>query len=56
MGVVPGVQEYAREWTKHWDEDGVLAEAGMIPMSEEEREQYADAIENLPTLTADMLK
>ena len=34
----------------------VLAEAGMIPMSEEEREQYADAIENLPALTADMLK
>lgn len=56
VGVVPGVQEYAREWTKHWDEDGVLAEAGMIPMSEEEREQYADAIENLPTLTVDMLK
>ena len=56
VGVVPGVQEYAREWTKHWDEDGVLAEAGMIPMSEEEREQYADAIENLTTLTADMLK
>ena len=56
VGVVPGVQEYAREWTKHWDEDGVLAEAGMIPLSEEEREQYADAIENLPTLTADMLK
>ena len=56
VGVVPGVQEYAREWTKHWDEDGALAEAGMIPMSEEEREQYADAIENLPTLTADMLK
>lgn len=56
VGVVPGVKAYAREWTKHWDEDGVLAEAGMIPISAEERAFYADAIENLPTLTADMLK
>ena len=55
VGVVPGVQEYAREWAKHWGPDGILAESGMIPMSDEERETYADAIENLPTLTADML-
>ncbi|QGG79189.1 phosphate ABC transporter substrate-binding protein [Litorivicinus lipolyticus] len=55
VGVVPGIQEYAREWTKHWGEDGILAESGMIPMGEDERAVYADAIENLPTLTADML-
>jgi len=56
VGVVPGVQAYAREWTKHWDEDGILAEAGMIPMSDDERASYAAAIEELPSLTADMLK
>ncbi len=55
VGVVPGVQEYAMEWTKHWGEDGILAEAGMIPMSEEERDQYAEAIKELTPLTADML-
>ncbi|MGB0964893.1 MAG: substrate-binding domain-containing protein [Litorivicinus sp.] len=55
VGVVPGVKKYAMEWTKHWDEDGILAEAGMIPMSEDERAAYAKAIEELTPLTADML-
>ena len=48
--IVPGLREYMLEWTKHWDEDGILADAGMIPMSEEERAQYKDAMINLPKM------
>ena len=51
MDVVPGLAEYMNEWTKHWGEDGVLTDAGMIPMSEAERAKYQDAMVNLPKLT-----
>ena len=56
MGVIPGMAEYMNEWTKHWDEDGILAESGMIPMPSKERASYAAAMKDLPLLTADMLK
>ena len=56
MGVVQSMAEYMAEWTKHWDEDGVLSDAGMIPMPKAERDQYAAAMKDLPKLTADMLK
>jgi phosphate transport system substrate-binding protein len=56
MKVVPGMAEYMKEWTKHWGEDGVLADAGMVPMPEEERAAYEKAMTDLPKLTADMLK
>ena len=56
MGVIPGVADYMNEWTKHWDEDGILAESGMIPMPTAERASYAAAMKDLPLLTADMLK
>ncbi|CAI8336300.1 MAG: Phosphate-binding protein PstS [Alphaproteobacteria bacterium UBA4588] len=56
MDVVPGMKEYMAEWTKHWGNDGVLSDAGMIPMSDEERKSYKAAMKELPKLTADMLK
>ena len=56
VGVVPGIDEYMKTWTKHWDEDGILTDAGMVPMPEEERAAYAKAMTDLPKLTADMLK
>lgn len=56
IGVVPGIDEYMAEWTKHWGEDGVLSDAGMIPMSDDERAKYAATMKDLPKLTADMLK
>ena len=56
IGVVPGIEEFLMEWTKHWGEDGVLSDAGMIPMSDEELEYYMNAIKELPILTADMLE
>jgi len=56
MGVVPGIAEYMTEWTKHWDDDGILADAGMIPMPTAEREEMAARMTALPVLTADALK
>lgn len=51
VNVVPGLDAYMAEWTKHWGEDGILTDAGMIPMSEAERAKYQDAMVNLPKLT-----
>ena len=56
IGVVPGLEEYMAEWTKHWDEDGVLSDAGMIPLPDDERDIFVAAMKELPVLTADMLK
>ena len=56
VGVVPGIHEYMNTWVKNWDEDGILTDAGMVPMPEVERAAYAKAMNELPKLTADMLK
>ena len=56
LDVVKGIQEYMTEWTKHWNEDGLLADYGMIPMPKEERAKYTAAMKDLPVVTADMLK
>lgn len=56
IGVVPGIEEYMATWVKNWNEDGILSDAGMIPMPKEERAKYAKAMKELPPLTADMLK
>lgn len=56
IGVVPGLAEYLKEWTKHWDEDGALTDAGMIPMPTTERMEMAVRMEALPVLTEKDLK
>lgn len=56
VGVVPGIEAYMTEWTKHWDDDGVLADAGMIPMPSAERDEMAARMKNLPVLVAADLK
>ena len=56
IGVVPGIEEYMTEWTKHWDEDSVLSDAGMIPMPQAERDEIAARMKNLPVLVAADLK
>lgn len=56
IGVVPGMDEYMKTWVKHWGEDGILTDAGMVPMPEAERAAYEKAMAELPKLTADMLK
>ena len=42
-GTIPGIREYLTEFTseKAWGPDGYLAERGMIPMPEEEREMFS---------------
>ena len=50
LALVPGLKEYMNEWTKHWGDDGILADAGMIPMPKEERAKYKDAMTNLPKM------
>ena len=51
---IPGIKAYLAEFTseKAWGEDGYLAEKGMIPMPDAERQQFRSAIESLRILTA----
>lgn len=56
VGVVPGVDVYMKEWQKHWGEDGMLADAGMIPLPEAEMEEMIARMVNLPALTQEDLK
>ena len=56
IGVIPGLEEYMKEWTRHWDEDGILADAGMIPMPEEEIKEMINRIETLEKLTVEDLQ
>ena len=56
IGVVPGIKEYMIEWTKHWGDDGALADAGMIALGAEEMAEMISRIEELPLLTVDALK
>ena len=56
VGVVPGVEEYMETWTKHWSEDGILADAGMVPLPADEMAKMQSAMISLPPLTADDLK
>lgn len=53
VGVIPGIIEYAAEFTKEstWGEDGYLAERGMIPLSDKLRAKYANNVKELVTLT-----
>ena len=56
IGVVPGLAEYMQEWTKHWGDDGALADAGMIPLPQAEMEEMTAKMTALPVLTAEDLK
>lgn len=52
VDVIPGMKEYLAEFTsdKAWGSYGYLAEKGMIPMPEEERQKFASDVKNLNTL------
>ena len=50
VDVVPGIKEYMVEWTKHWGEDGILTDSGMISMGVDERKKYKTAMSSLPLL------
>ncbi len=53
VGVIPGIQEYLNEFSseKAWGPDGYLAEKGLIPMPDKEREAYHNAAKTLKPLT-----
>ena len=51
VGKVPGIPEYLREFTaeKTWGPDGYLADRGLIPMPDREREKFRhDALNLVP--------
>jgi len=52
IGVIPGIQEFMNEWTKLWTEDEVLADAGMIPLGEDEMAEMTQRMQDLSVLTA----
>ena len=56
LDIIPGVKEYVNEWTKHWGEDGILADAGMIPLPDAEKDVMISRMKTWPALTAEMLK
>ena len=35
--LIPSVKLYMKEWVKHWDDEGILSDAGMLPMPKDER-------------------
>lgn len=53
IGVIPGIREYLAEFTSEraMGEDGYLADKGMIPMLDEEREEIIERVTNLTTLS-----
>ena len=56
LDVIPGVRDYVNEWTKHWGEDGILADAGMIPLPDAERDVMISRMKTWPALKAEDLK
>jgi len=53
VGVIPGVIEYAKEFTSANGPDGYLPELGLIPVGDDLMASNKDAVENLPALTVD---
>ncbi len=53
VGTVPGIKEYLAEFTseKAWGDDGYLSEKGLIPMPEDERNEFAGNAKNLVNLS-----
>lgn len=53
VGVIPGIEEYLVEFTseKAWGPDGYLADKGLIPMPEDERDSVANNVSKLKKLT-----
>ena len=52
IGTIPGLKEYLDEFTaeKAWGPDGYLADKGMIPMPDAERQKFRAAVQNLSNL------
>ena len=53
VDVIPGMQQYLTEFTseKCWGPDGYLSERGLIPMPDQERDEFAQNVKNLKSLS-----
>ncbi|CAN5339919.1 PstS family phosphate ABC transporter substrate-binding protein [soil metagenome] len=53
VGRVPGIEEFLAEFTsdRAWGENGYLADKGLIPLPDDEREEMLARVENLEELT-----
>ncbi|WP_299851774.1 substrate-binding domain-containing protein [uncultured Roseovarius sp.] len=53
VGVVPGIEEFLAEFTSEdaWGEDGYLADKGLIPLSDDERSDWAEKVKSLSPLS-----
>lgn len=54
IGIIPGLQEYLNEFTsdKAWGPDGYLGEKGLIPMPDEERNEFSQSAASGKPLTS----
>jgi len=45
VGVIPGIEEFVTEFTDEntWSEDGYLADKGLIPLPDSDREAVAES-------------
>ena len=52
VGTIPGINEFLAEFSsdRAWGEEGYLADKGLIPMPEEERNKFAADVKSLAVL------
>lgn len=53
IGQVPGIEEFLAEFTSEdaWGDDGYLADKGLIPLSDDERTDWAEKVKSLTNLS-----
>ncbi len=53
---IPGLDQYLQEWVSSWGPGGTLADIGLVPSPDAEREKNATAATEYVTISADDLK
>ncbi len=53
VGVIPGIEEFVAEFTNEdtWGEDGYLADKGLIPLPDDEREAVAESAQAMAPMS-----
>jgi phosphate transport system substrate-binding protein len=55
LDVIPGLREFLTAWTQAWGPGGYLAEHGLIPLPDADRDAAARGVQNpMPLTTADL--
>ena len=52
MGVIPGLREFVNAWVQAWGPGGYLAQHGLIPLPDADRQAAAQAVQNPRAITA----